>query len=109
MTVTDTERLTTYANATETEKRLSKIVSDVLDIDHTYTDERGMEWPIVQCVGQSGSEYAFWLDEYGAVGTVTAENQKWWTAYAADGTIIEEDVGSVRDAALAAQELEETS
>jgi len=109
MTVSDTERLTTYADATDTEKRLSEAVADELGIDPTYTDEDGIEWPIVQCVDQYANSYAFWLDEYGALGTVTDKKEEWSTAYAADGTMIKEDVGDVRDAALVAQELEENS
>ena len=109
MTVSETERLTTYADATDTEKRLSEAVAEELSINPTYTDEDGTEWPIVQCVDQYGRDYAFWLDEYGALGTVTDTKETWSTAYAEDGTMIEEDVGSVRDAALAAQDLEETS
>jgi hypothetical protein len=109
MTVSDTERLTTYANATDTEKRLSEAVADELGIAPTYTDERGVEWPLVQCVGQSGRDYAFWLGEYGALGTVTDAKEVWSTAHADSETMVEEDIGTVRDAALAAQDLEEAS
>ena len=108
MTPTTNEMLDTYANASDTEKRLSKAVADEIDIDPTYTNERGEVWPVVQCVDQSGRHYTFWLNHFGAVGTVTEEKEKWSTAHADDGTLIEEDVGSVRDAAaLAAEVLEE--
>jgi len=100
-----TERLTTYADATDTEKRLSKAVADELGIESTYADEDGQEWPIVQNV--SGDDYAFWFEDYGALGTITSEGETWATAHAEDGVMIEEGFDNVRDAALAAQDLEE--
>ena len=108
--VPDTDRIRKYANASDKEKRLSEAVADEVGIDPTYVDEHGVEWPVVQRVGQSGRHYTFWLNHFGAVGTVTQEKEKWSTAHADDGTLIEEDVGSVRDAAaLAAEALEEAS
>lgn len=104
MTVSDTERLTKYADASDTEKRLSETVADELGTDPTYTDERGNEWPIVQRVGSKS--YAFWLDEYGVLGSVGEEEEKWATAHAEDGDLIEEGFDNVRDAALAAADLE---
>jgi len=103
-----TERLNKYTDASDTEKRLSKAVADELGIDPTYTSDDGREWPIVQRVDNYGDNYAFWLDEYGALGTVNEDGERWATAHAEDGTMIEEGFAHVRDAALAAQDLEDT-
>lgn len=102
-----TERLTKYTDASDTEKRLSKAVADELGIDPTYTSDDGREWPIVQCVDEYGNDYAFWLDEYGAIGTIGEDGEEWSTAHAEDGAMIEGGFAHVRDAALAAQYLED--
>jgi hypothetical protein len=107
MTVSDTERLTTYANATDTEKRLSETVADELGIAPTYTDERGVEWPLVQQVDPSIKDYSFWLGDYGGYGTVTNTEESWSVLRSRDGVVVDKNLGDVRDAALVVQDLEE--
>jgi hypothetical protein len=100
--------LTTYANASEKEQRFSKAVADALDMSSTYTDERGEVWPLVQCIDHEDRTFVFWLGEHGCFGTIFDRTEIWQVVSVKDGTTASNEVfGTVRDAAVAAQELEE--